>query len=325
MGVEQGINQEIQRRKVGVHAGPFNIALEESSYVNLIAKLEGRIYDGIRIHFEPHAEEQLQKAVISNGYLIGFSKHESHYDGRAIGKALNKVSETVNRVLPPEEQYEGWVIPKATSIDTGDQDKTLGLTSLIITQKMEEENIYTADYTREKDQEKYHLPPNTVEFMRKMTTHARKNHGIGVFPEGTVEGGRKSLDDKGVSGMQEFEMPTLAVMARIAQSVGKTPVFFPISISGTHKILEPLRSPDESDRVTKTPTSTMLRAAIPLWPVSIVDIKIGCPILWDSIPAKTGLRKKQINEEALNLYLERELARIVPKAELGKFRNNHTR
>ncbi len=325
MGVEQRVNQEIHRRKVRVHAGPINIPIEEASYVSLITSLEGRIYDGIRVHFEPHAEEQLQAAARSNGYLIGFSKHESHYDGRAIGKALNKVSEVVNRVLPPDEKYKGWVVPKATSIDTGDQDKTLGLTSLIITQKMEEENIYTADYTREKDQKDHHLPPNTVEFMRKMTAHAKENHGIGVFPEGTVEGGRKSLEKKGISGMQEFEKPTLAVMARIAQSVGKTPVFFPISISGTHKILEPLRSPDDSDRVTKTPTPTMLRAAIPLWPVSIVDIKIGCPISFNSIPASFGLRKKQVNEDVLNLYLERALAKIVPKHELGKFKNSHAR
>jgi hypothetical protein len=319
MGIEQRAEKGLTQRKVTIQVGPVNIPFNEDSYVRWTDSLEDRIYKATSVSFLPGVRQQIAKTVKPGNIIIAYANHESHYDGRPLGKVTHQIMDLVNEVLPEEAKYKGFVLPKATSIDTGDQDSMLQKYSEEhIKEKMARDMLYTVDYTREKDQQQYGLSPNMLTFTRKMKGYIKSGHGIAVFPESTVQGGRNmnrgKLDPRiKIYGMQPFEEKTMEVMTRLAMNEGLVPTFVPIGIYGTFRAY----SPD----TLKTPTTTITRAILPFLPRGLAKVTVGSPIRWAEMVEILNANQMPVNPTSINDFLGRHLAPLVPKPARGIYRN----
>src|SRR3972149_8508475 len=99
MGAEQ--RAETQRR-VNIQVGPINLPVKEDFYVRLTDNLENRIYEATSVRFLPGVRQKIAKTVEPGNIIIVYATHESHYDGRPLGKATHQIVDLVNEVLPEE-------------------------------------------------------------------------------------------------------------------------------------------------------------------------------------------------------------------------------
>jgi hypothetical protein len=320
--VERGISQRDETpKKVDIPVGPFTLRMKESTFVRWTSELERRVYDSIHVDFVNGAGREIIQRVKRGKLLIAYADHESHYDGRALAKATHILMDSANSVLEPEDRYQGFVLPKATTIDTGHQDSTL--------QKYSEESmkrnmaqddyVVTEDYTREKDQKLHHLPSNKIAFLRNMKKHIRSGFGIAVLPEATVQGGRNVNRGKikpwiSINGMQPLEEPTMDLMVRLVRNEGYEPILVPIGIYNTFRIF----SPD----TLRPPTSTILRAALPFLPKDLVKIKVGLPMSINEIESSLESQGIPLNANSLNAFLGREVSNLIPGRARGLYRQN---
>lgn len=305
MGVEQKAESTI-----AIPVGPLRIRIGEDVFVKKMVALEERIYRAIDVSFEPQAMEEIMEDAQEGYFLAAYANHTSLYDGRPLGKAVKRTLQVANSVLPEGKQYQGFVVPVATSIKTGDQHPIIKkFSESTIEGKIGEDGLLTVSYTRRKDQEKYRLPANLLEFIRKMKGFIQDRYGLVVFPEATVQGGRRNPRG-GINGMQPFEEKTIETMAKLILNEGYTPSFIPIGIWGSHKVL----SPD-----TLRPTiPTIIQATLPSPQKGIVKVRIGSPIRWDDFMKINGT---PANGESINDFFARELAPLVPKSARGVYRN----
>ncbi len=299
--------------KVSVPFGPLRFNVGEDAFVSRMLELEDRIYQAIQVAFAHGARDEIVKTAQEGYFPIVYANHTSHYDGRPLAKTTKQIIDLINQVLPEERRFKGFVLPVATSIDSGDQSSALQkYFHDNVGVKLAQDMLFTTDYTREKDQKTYGLPSNMLSFARTMKQYIRSRHGIAVFPEATVEGGRSKKGWIGVNGMQEFEEKTIKTMAKLIIGEGLTPVFIPIGIYGSNRIFSP--------NTLQPPNSTIIRALLPGLPRGLVKTQVGIPIGWDDMITWLKVNNQEIDEHSINNALASKLATLLPGSAKGVFR-----
>lgn len=313
MSVEDIGGKSLAPKEVSLRFGPITKTwASEEEFVASMLTLEQAVYDNIRVNLSGRVAEQIASDIEKEYLHAEYWTHKSHSEGRVAAKGVRIISEKTSNLLKSDERLK-IVAPAASSIASGHQHSILKLFHEKLKPKMEEDGLEITDFTRDVDGERFGLERNLLEYEELMKLRIRDGYGLGLWPEATVKGGRKRKDGKGIYGMQPFQRSSIRRMARLAEDEGKLLSLTPVGLSKTHILF----SPDSY----MPPKFTILRTMIPFLPNVGAVVKVGMPVRWNELQHE--LKKNDIspnNDDAINDYLGRRLAALVPPPERGVYK-----
>ncbi|MCL4354453.1 hypothetical protein M1349_03220 [Patescibacteria group bacterium] len=218
---------ETERR----HAGILNHIVDRMDSQLRTAAIE-RLISKTDVIYPQDFLQEYRTAMRTGCFPIVISNHQAHIDGVTISVLTKTLVRQANEILPDEQKTKGFLLPVATSLATGDQEVRLRVLYETTRPIIERNGLFPVNLTRPKDVRKYGLPPNKDEFIMNMLMRIDQGYeGIVIFPEGTVQAGRRKDDGK-IHGMQAFKEGSIMNVISIAQSRNKDIVFVPVAITG---------------------------------------------------------------------------------------------
>lgn len=140
---------------------------------------------------DPNDNLSKASALIEDGYIgIFASDHKSHADLLAVYTALSQIQSKVDL-----KSSKGIHFIYAKSIDTGDQGNLVKQIFAKFKQFLPSHKIFPLPVVRKKDEEKYGMEPE-IEGLKKILSIPDEGSSFFVFPEATLEGGRKDHNGK---------------------------------------------------------------------------------------------------------------------------------
>lgn len=260
----------------------------------------------------PQGFNEEYRSAIRKGYFpIVISSHQGHIEVVTISFLTKHLVREANDILPQGQKTKGFLLPVATSLATGDQDPRLKLLYDSARSIMERNGLFSVNLTRPKDVRNYGLLPNKREFFMGMLMRIDQGYtGIVIFPEGTVQAGRRKNDGK-IHGMQAFEEGSVRNMISLVQSRNKNIIFIPVAISG---------GPDVFNQNTNVPS---LKAFGALFPGVSNGIKINVelPVKSDSEEISDLVKNDTIQgNRQMNEFFAFRIASMLPNEERGVYR-----
>jgi len=176
--------------------------------------------------------ENLSQVVglIKDGFIpIFVSSHSSHADLFAALKVLSFVQDQMD---PNDPKFVQFIYAK--SIDTGHQGKPIQQIFDKFKSFLKHKNVLPLPVVRQKDTEKYGLPPEMGN-LKQLLSIPEKNNGLFIFPEGTTEGGK--IKNGKLNGLQSVEdASSINKVCKKCVKINKKFVAVPIAINGSHQI-----------------------------------------------------------------------------------------
>jgi len=207
--------------------------------ISIEKTLDG-LFDKFELNFDPKNLDLFTKAINHGAVPIIISNHQSLIDGVAITKVIEKVISQVN-----SEKLNGFYLPYAVSINTGDQDPFVTQCFTSLAEKCREKQVFLIPVVRKKDKEKYgideHNPLyiNSQKSLKKIISLTEDKYGLAIFPEGTTQGGRLNKLGR-FFGLSSAD-PENAVDYLIPKFIKKDIDFcvLPIGINGSCNLFSP--------------------------------------------------------------------------------------
>lgn len=213
--------------------------------------------------------EEFQWAVelISAGYIpVIVSNHQSHTDAVPIVNMVNLIMNNSDDLLG------GFIMPYAISASSGNQGNVIQ--SLFYTSNpwLVNHGVIPLPVIREKDKVKYGIKGQSSAALKKILKAPEDHLGVTIFPEGTVQGGRKDSNGN-ITGMVHAENG-LGSILRYWLISKKSFFVLPVGINGTFNIFDPnnLRPTPEA---FKALVRNMLFSGNP---VKLAQVRVGQPI-----------------------------------------------
>lgn len=250
--------------------------------------------------------------LLSEGHRpIIISNHQSHADGFIMRKVVRILRE-ISAGQGGQPRLEGCVMPVASSMVSGHQNKVLQLVYHLTRGAMLRKGIICMPYTRPADEVKYGLRQNFGE-VKRMRRVINNNPVLGLvdFPEARVEGGRcieGGWPDQ-IKGMIELEDNALVDPYRMLNGA-KEPFFLPVGIDGSHRIF----SPDTYAPKTWQAYLTFLGAGLHL-----ASVRIGSPITTQELRSNLGSNWLTAGGK-LNRFVMGRVANLVSESARGVYK-----
>jgi hypothetical protein len=260
--------------------------------------------------------------------FIIMSNHTGHADAAGTAVVSKQLTELANRVRPPENQFRGFMLTVAASIESAHQNiflqQSIRRAKGVLYKRY---HLPLGDYARKKDVEKYQIDPQTInrDFAEKTRNIMAGNEeriadGYAYYVEGTVEGGRriKEGENKGqTKGTQKIDFESYEPLIKRAQLRNhRKVVIITVSSDGASEILDP----DQAN--IKPSRKAIMTVANPL-PArkSLLTVKVGDPIFYDDIvkqiEEKTG---KEATTEEIGDEIGRRISSGLPPEKRGYYK-----
>ena len=232
--------------------------------------------------------------LIQQGHVpVIYANHQSYADGMALSQITKYI---MGKGL--SGRLNGFLLPVAKSIETGDQGSEIQVITTMFTQVTTERGLLSVPIIRDKDKEEYGLEGSNTESYARLSNALEDGYGLAIFPEGTMEGGRKDTDGR-IKGMQQVSRSLLAGRLKVWLRKGRTSVVLPVGIHGGYRI----QHPDEKGKVSED----VLEMVAEDCPVkSRVTITVGKPFIPDAA----------VNDDSLM----RRVAQLLPPEARGYYR-----
>lgn len=259
----------------------------------------------------PLSFDQEYQSAIRNGYFpIVISSHQAHIDGVNISLLTKGLTRKANEILPDEQKTKGFLLPLATSLATGDQDPRLKTLYDDTKPVLNANNLYPVNLTRPKDIRRYGLSSNRDEFEMNMLIKIDQGYnGIVIFPEGSVQAGRRKENGQ-INGMQPFKEGSIRNVVSIAKQRNEDILFIPVGISGGPAIF---------DQDNNKPTSKAFISMLP-FASNGIRINVGTPIKSDTqdLNDLININNSETNKK-LNDFFAFKVAALLPPQEQGVY------
>lgn len=233
--------------------------------------------------------------------LIG--NHQSHADPLFMARVIDKIIRNATDMVG-HKRIPGFVLPYATTVDTGHQGKTIQILSKEFKGLVHEHKLHPMSYTRKKDTANYGLPANHFEFGRKFLPPIKAGYGVALFPEATIQGGR--ITNGKINGMQPFKQETLDPFLKFAQRTGRQLVIVPVGLHGGFRF--------ENVNGKNRPTTQATVGILTGFGLPKASIRVGEPITYEQI-------QQEMQQDNISFAdtLGRKVARLVPPEARGVY------
>ena len=251
------------------------------------------------VEYAPDFADKYIKAIQDGCIPILISNHTSDFDGVAIAYLTRDLVAVANEHLPQERKLKNFLMITAGSLRLGagrPLEKIMFDTLQPFLNKHNIEPIYT---TTSNDKARRGMNGNRREFIREASTLVTTgNYGVFLFPESSVEGGRKKKSGER-KGMQRFVACSITTYISIVEGLGRKAVVIPVAVSDGWKVL---------DHQTKRLTLEAFLAGLNMADPRIASMRVGSPIRSD----EESLRNKNIED-----YFGRLTASMLKPEERG--------
>ncbi|MEK7070665.1 MAG: hypothetical protein AAB966_02560 [Patescibacteria group bacterium] len=256
---------------------------------NAIVERSSKLYDVKDPH---HSIPRLGRLIITHKKIpVVYLSHQSHADALVVGRITDKLRRASR--MNGQDNLRGLYLPMASSVVTGDQSPEVADLYRLFTPVLEEKGLYLKSVIREQDRKRYDHQGQSHQAMKELLEAPNQGFGIAIFPEGTVEGGRTTLDE--VNGLQPIQENTL--MHRFIRKYPDRVVLLPVAIDGGYKIVDPN---------TYRPTEEAMRQVLE------GDSSQIQPIATATIGDLVSVSERNIEECTDSTFLMGRLAELLP-------------
>ncbi|MFA5532670.1 MAG: hypothetical protein WDA13_03710 [Candidatus Shapirobacteria bacterium] len=177
----------------------------------------------------------LKAASLINDDAIGIfaTNHGSPADTIAVYVALNEIQSKVD-----PKHSKGIRFIYAKSIDTGHQGKLVQRFFAGFKEVLKKVKIFPLSVVRKKDQEEYGLIPD-MDSLKEILDIPNTGLSVFLYPEGTLEGGRKGKDGKQKGLQLAEEAKSVNKVCKKCVKQGKNFFALPMTIIGSNLVLNP--------------------------------------------------------------------------------------
>jgi 1-acyl-sn-glycerol-3-phosphate acyltransferase len=259
--------------------------------------------------------ENIEKArgLIRTGHVpVLYANHQSHADKLVL-------SGIVQSLVQPDVDDQGprLVVPVAATIESGAQGAYVQrLMSLFEPLYLDRGYGPDAPLTTHNDRQTRGIESSNTESLRRLMNAPRDNIGLVIFPEATLQGGRRG-GDGALNGIQEVTPGTGSGLIGFPRSwlkrrMGEA-VFIPVGISGSYRLYPPDPGRNEisprviTDILEGEPTEALVVAST------------GDPFTYADLKDGAGEEPDPKNKRHLNIMMDK-VAELLP-AEQGGFYN----
>lgn len=275
----------------------------------LLYRVEPKIIDPIQPEYLEGFDKAYSEVVTDpNALIILIPDHQVHADGLPLSKVTQRLTQLTNAVRGSDHQSPGFVIIISKSMKSGHQGAFIREITTQMEPKLQKRNLFTNDYTRDTD-EKYGIKKNNTGFMVRLARYIKKGYGMVVFPEATMEGGRRvkgapSRDD--IHGMQEFNKADFKIIIALAHDLGKNVWYVPVGLYGGFNI----ESPD-----TNLPTLPAVVTVFTPKFINLVEtqVKVELPVSHDDVIKEVRKDGMEVNSATIGFVLGRRVSHLVPR------------
>jgi 1-acyl-sn-glycerol-3-phosphate acyltransferase len=291
-----------------------------------LGRLIEKVESLIKVDFPQQSLKETVTKVAEGALVAVVGNHQSHCDIVSLGMVTYIITEAINKGVATgqysrTDHFPGFIVPMAASVATGDQSRLITAFYNQMTDWLKSHHIRPVLVVREKDVKRYGLNPLAkFSSLKQALNQTNTTTGLGIFPEGSVEGGKQIPDSNQRYGIIEVPNSTLLSEQVIrAKTEGKKMIIVPIGISGTYTLFDP-----DTMHPTLTAFKTLMHNQ--LWPgnpLHLATVSVGEPFLSDDlpIPELDGSKASPEIHRLVNYQILRRVSQLLPPEERGIFRD----
>jgi hypothetical protein len=270
-----------------------------------------RVTAGTSIELPDGFYANFQEVIEQGCFLLVIGPHKSLYGGLALSEFGFNLTAWANRVLPEVRKLKGLLLPLSSGLAHGGLGKKEQAFFDLSAQSLDKRHLKPVLMTRSVDEtkgEKY----NMIQFTRNMRQGIQDGYrGIVVFPEGTVQSGRRNKNGER-NGMQELQEGCIAFMSSLAGiKEGQEIAVIPVGMRGEEEVYDP---------AINRPHVRVIAAGLGLGSTDgTVRINVG-EIIRSTDPRVSQFFaniKNADNAKALDNFFGRKIAELLPPEQRG--------
>lgn len=305
---------------------PF-IALAATIFVPLV---ERNIVKPIKPEYAKGFDNAFMDIMKNQSVLpIIISNHTGHADAAGTVVISKHLTELANKVRSPENQFRGFMLTIAASLESAHQSLFLQQCTRQAKKILPKYTLSFGAYTRKKDVEKYRMNSSSNQKYVEETNEIikggskRKADGLVYYVEGTVEGGRRIKEGKKqgqIKGMQKIDCEQLNMLIKKTQLRYQRKVIIITSSSdGASEVLDP-------DQESIKPTRKAIAAvASPIPPrKSLLTVKVDMPIFYNDMIRQMEERMgRKTTSQDVSDELGRRISKGLPPEKRGYYKDSN--
>jgi 1-acyl-sn-glycerol-3-phosphate acyltransferase len=274
----------------------------------MLQRIDGFITDTER------TRENIERArgLVRDGYVpVLYANHQSHADKLVLsGITQALVEDEVG------EQISAFLVPVAATIESGAQGSYVQqLMSLFDRLYLDRGYGPDVPFITDNDRQTRGIEGSNTESVKRLMDAPRERHGLVIFPEATLRGGRRG-DDGAVHGAQEVTSATGSGLIGyprfwLKRKLGEA-VFVPVGISGSYR----LYPPDPGRNEIPSEVIANILGGGPADP--LVDISAGTPFTYAELRDEIGEEPNPKQTKHLYLMMNK-VATLLPAEERGYY------
>lgn len=260
------------------------------------------------------ARENIEKAqgLIVDGYVpVLYANHQSHADKLVLSGITQRLAQS-----GADDQFGGFLVPVAVTIESGAQGAYIQQL-MVLFETLYRDRGYGPDvpFITDNDRQARGAVGNNTESVKRLMDAPRNRHGLVMFPEATLEGGRIGSNGN-LNGMQDVMQITGSGLIGypkfwLKRGRGEA-VFMPVGISGSYRMYPP-----DPGRDRISPEVVMgISGDGPSAP--IVSISAGNPYTYTELRDEFKEEPDSKRKDHLDLMM-RKVAELLPETERGHY------
>lgn len=310
-----------QERVLFARKAVKEFVVKEFVGVYLLGRMESKVVKTMTPEFPEGFEEIFRKEMEDEDTIpIPVFSHQGHMDAASTAVLSKRLTYLANKVRAG--RFPGFRLIVAASIRAGHQGLLLKQV-LIQAEKdrLPKYFLHFLDFVRPKDVEEYGMKPNRFSFMRELIKAVENREGIEIFPEKSVEGGRRKTEGRSeddIKGMQPLDSENLHTIIQTVLKLNKKVLIIPVGSHGAYKIID--------SNILKKTNKPANRITPREWIVlsgpkrrEIMTVKVGMPIKYDDILKQLADQGKDLTVENVGQYVGELIAQLLPEKARGAY------
>lgn len=286
----------------------------ESQLSSLINPFSERVIDTlVELKITPEVTMRTGELIREGGVPIAYGNHQ----GLADALALAKIAEYVKNISLqiPGHPVKGLAVIFAASFSSGHQGEELRRSYELLIGGGRSKGAEPVPVTREKDKvygmSRDHIISEMLHLSRKLS----EGYGIGILPEGSVQGGRPKVGAKSIeeiNGIIEINNTNLTdlfnLIDRRLRRKGRFPYFQPFGLHGSFKIMQSPEVESPKPKYTTEGIQALIFAAFGISTGLKIEARSLMPYTEKNIVSDLGSRWRE-DPQTFNRYA---MKRILP-------------